>query len=142
MAGTVTASIKAAHPNDVESLTLKLAERDAMVLERDLLIEKLKLQIARMKRVRFGASSEKLDTEIVQLELIVEDLESTLSAHEAHVVAASTAAKAADPTHPCADLTSASSAPARRALPEHLPRERVVYEPKHHGLAVSPAVVN
>jgi len=54
-----------------------------MVLERDVLIEKLKLQIARMKRVRFGASSEQLDTQIMQLEPIVEDLESTLSAHEA-----------------------------------------------------------
>ena len=116
---------KVTMPSDIPSL-------HAMVLERDLLIEKLKLQIARMKRVRFGASSEKLDTEIVQLELIVEDLESTLSAHEAHVVAASTAAKAADQTNPSADITSASSAPARRALPEHLPRERVVNEPKHH----------
>ena len=52
-------------------------QRNEVVLSR-LMIEKLKLQIARMKRVRFSASSEKLDTEIVQLELIVEDLESTL----------------------------------------------------------------
>ncbi len=122
----VSSSIKVTMPSDIPSL-------HAMVLERDLLIEKLKLQIARMKRARFGASSEKLDTEIVQLELIVEDLESTLSAHEAHVVAA----KAADQTNPSTDIASASSAPARRALPEHLPRERVVYEPKHQGLAGS-----
>lgn len=109
-----------------------------MVLERDLLIEKLKLQIARMKRARFGASSEKLDTQIVQLELIVEDLESTLSAG---------AADATTQTSPSDDAAADSAllkaafgtpaAPASRALPEHLPRERVVYEPKHHGLAGS-----
>ena len=71
-----TSPIKVTLPSDIQSL-------HAMVLERDVLIEKLKLQIARMKRVRFGASSEQLDTQIMQLELIVEDLESTLSAHEA-----------------------------------------------------------
>ena len=98
MIGTVPAFINAAHPNDVESLTLLLVQRDAMLLERDLMIERLK-QIARMRRARFGASSEKLDTEIVQLELIVEDLESTLSAHEAHVVAGRAAERAADQTN-------------------------------------------
>ncbi len=116
--------IKVTLPSDVESL-------HAMVLERDLLIEKLKLQIARMKRARFGASSEKLDTQILQLELIVEDLESTLSAHEA--VAASTNVTAQ--TNPSDDVAATSSLLERRALPEHLPRERVVYAPKHHGLA-------
>ena len=123
--------IKLTLPSDVQSL-------HAMVLERDLLIEKLKLQIARMKRARFGASSEKLDTQIVQLELIVEDLESALSAH---------AADATTQTSPSDDVAADSAllkaafgtpaAPASRALPDHLPRERVVYEPKHHGLAGS-----
>lgn len=121
--------IKVTLPSDVESL-------HAMVLERDLLIEKLKLQIARMKRARFGASSEKLDTQIVQLELIVEDLESTLSAH---------ATDATTQTSPSDDAAADSAllkatfgtpvAPASRALPDHLPRERVVYAPKHHGPA-------
>lgn len=111
-------------PSDVESL-------HAMVLERDLLIEKLKLQIARMKRARFGASSEKLDTQIVQLELIVEDLESTLSEHEAVAAAANATAQ----TNPRDDVAATANAPERRVLPDHLPRERVVYEPKHHGLA-------
>jgi transposase len=59
-------------PSDIPTL-------QAMLVERDLLIEKLKLQIARMKRVRFGASSETLDSQILQLELIVEDLESPYS---------------------------------------------------------------
>jgi transposase len=101
-----------------------------MVLERDLLIEKLKLQIARMKRARFGASSEKLDTQIMQLELIVEDLESTLSAHQAGSTVVATAAVDADATaqtNVCDGVATTPSTPERRALPEHLPRERVVY---------------
>jgi transposase len=124
-----TSPIKVTLPSDVESL-------HAMVLERDLLIEKLKLQIARMKRARFGASSEKLDTQILQLELIVEDLESTLSAH---VADATTQTSPSDDAAADSALLKATfgtpAAPASRALPEHLPRERVVYEPKHHGLA-------
>ena len=113
--------IKVTLPSDVQSL-------HAMVLERDVLIEKLKLQIARMKRARFGASSEQLDTQIVQLELIVEDLESTLSAQ------ATAATLQPSPSDDAAADSAASRAaaaiptlPARRALPEHLPRERVLY---------------
>ena len=121
--------IKVALPSDVQSLT-------AMVLERDVLIEKLKLQIARMQRVRFGASSEQLDTQILQLELIVEDLESTLSAHVAIPTAhTSQSAQSADTDADSAPSKAAVVTPATRALPEHLPRERVVYEPKHSGVA-------
>ena len=124
-ASAASPSIKVTLPSDVESL-------HAMVIERDLLIEKLKLQIARMKRARFGASSEKLDTQIVQLELIVEDLESTLSAQGTFAtVQTSQPDDAATSKAAAASLTT----PTSRALPEHLPRERVVYEPKHHGLA-------
>ena len=74
MHGTV--HVKATLPTDINALK-------AMLIERDLIIESLKLQIAKMKRARFGASSEQLatqlafDTQIEQLELIVEDLEST-----------------------------------------------------------------
>ncbi len=122
---TAASPIKVTLLSDVQSL-------HAMVLERDLLIEKLKLQIARMKRARFGASSERLDTQIVQLELIVEDLESTLSAH---------ATDATTQTSPSDDAATSKAAaatpttPASRTLPEHLLRERVLYEPKHHGHA-------
>ena len=124
MPAAAASPIKVTLPSDVESL-------HAMVLERDLLIEKLKLQIARMKRARFGASSEKLDTQILQLELIVEDLESTLSAHQTNVAAAAsaTAADATAQTNACDGVATTSSTPERRVLPEHLPRERVVYAP-------------
>ena len=111
---------KVTMPSDIPSL-------HAMVLERDLLIEKLKLQIARMKRVRFGASSEKLDTEIVQLELIVEDLESTLSAQGA--AAAAQTSQSDDAVTDSATSKAAGTTAASRALPDHLPRERVLYTP-------------
>lgn len=117
--------IKLTLPSDVQSL-------HAMVLERDLLIEKLKLQIARMKRARFGASSEKLDTQIVQLELIVEDLESTLSAHAAD---ATTQKSPSDDAATSKAAAATPATPSSRVLPEHLPRERLVYELRHHGLA-------
>lgn len=136
-----SSTTKVTLPSDVESLHAMVLERDAMVIERDLLIEKLKLQIARMKRARFGASSEKLDTQILQLELIVEDLESTLSAHvgaASDATAANTTAQA-NPSDGAADESGSSKAAATisasRWLPEHLPRERVVYGSKHHGLA-------
>ena len=76
-------------PDDIESLRrLVAAQREELDAERaarkaaesalfsrDLLIEKLKVQIARLKRMHFGRSSEKLATEIPQLELALEELE-------------------------------------------------------------------
>jgi hypothetical protein len=55
-AKSITAK-RAALTTDIDSL-------QAMLVKRDLMVEKLKLQIARMKRVRFGASSEQLDTHL------------------------------------------------------------------------------
>ena len=42
---------------------------------RDLLIETLRVQITRMRRMKSGASSEKLDHAIAQLKLALEELE-------------------------------------------------------------------
>jgi transposase len=117
-------------PSDVPTL-------QAMVVESHLLIEKLKLQIARMKRVQFGQSSEQFDGQILQLELNVEDLESTYG---------KVAGQAASSTHelianaealPVAGDDSTGAARAR-ALPEHLPLEIVRYEPQAaHGTSNS-----
>lgn len=78
-------------------------------------IEKLKLQLARLRRMQFGKSSEKLSQEIEQLELLIEELETP------SVVSVSAAA-----TNPAAKEDD--SKPARRALPEHLPREPVIHQ--------------
>ncbi|TAG81807.1 MAG: IS66 family transposase [Burkholderiales bacterium] len=116
---------KRALPSDIPTL-------EAMLVERDLLIEKLKLQIARMKRVQFGQSSERLDAQILQLELIVEDLESKYREVAGDASSSTDQLFAIAETPPV--VTDDSTAAARaRALPEHLPRERVRYEPQGAG---------
>ena len=57
------------------SLKNKLQARDAELYAQTLHIEKLKEQLALMRRARFGRSSEKLDRDIEQLELLIGDLE-------------------------------------------------------------------
>ena len=120
---------KPALPSDVPTL-------QAMVVESHLLIEKLKLQIARMKRVQFGARSEQLDGQILQLELIVEDLETSYSAVAGHAAADDESMHDATstPIVITASVAAASNDTRVRALPDHLPRERVRYEPQAaHG---------
>jgi transposase len=124
---------KASLPTDVATLQSMLVEREAAIVEQLLLIEKLKLQIARMKRARFGSSSEQLDAQILQLELIVEDLESTQGALRADTPHTSSdegdEVVAAINTVQGGIATDAQIGDKARALPSHLPRERVVYEP-------------
>jgi transposase len=111
-------------PDDVETLQAMLlaeraarldaqAEAQAWVLE----IEKLKLIIAKLRHARFGASSERSARLLEQLELQLADLEETAAE-------AATTAEIARPTQVCG---FARRKPARRSLPEHLPRERIVY---------------
>ncbi len=59
----------------IVALTAALAAAKIELAARDLLIETLRVQIARMRRMAFGASSEKLSAEIAQLELALEELE-------------------------------------------------------------------
>src|SRR5579864_3416763 len=101
-------------PSDVESLQRLVREQQAQLLSRDVLIEQLKLQLARLKRMKFGQSSEQLDTQIAQLELSLEEL-------EANAAAASAPAKTT--------LREPAAKPARKPLPDHLPREPHVHEP-------------
>jgi len=100
-------------PSDVESLQRLVREQQAQLLSRDVLIEQLKLQLARLKKMKFGHSSEQLDAQIAQLELSLEDLEANVAAA---VPVKSSAAETA-------------KKPARKPLPEHLPREPHVHEP-------------
>lgn len=83
-----------------------------------LLIEKLEYQIARLRHERFGQSSERRAL-LDQLELQLFDLKED----QAEAEAATPAAEA--PTQAVQAFTRRK--PARRPLPEHLPRERVVY---------------
>ena len=84
-----------------------MAAARADISARDILIDTLRVQIARLKRMQFGKSSEKLDTQIAQLKLALEELEG-----EAIVAAA----RPGDP------VAVYRPSPVR-ALPAHLPRE-------------------
>lgn len=86
------------------------AESDRRSL--DIEIERLKLEIARLRRERYGQSAER-GARIEQLELALEDLEETAAAIEAAAVSDTA------PAQP-------RRKPARRPLPDHLPRLRVV----------------
>ena len=64
-------------PDDIESLKRLVIEQQAQLLSREVEIEKLKIELARLKRLRYGRSSEKLDERIAQLELVLEELEAS-----------------------------------------------------------------
>jgi transposase len=97
----------------IAELEAALAAARADISARDILIDTLRVQIARLRRIQFGKSSEKLDTQIAQLELALEDLEA-----EAII---------ADALRPEAAL--ADRPPPVRSLPLHLPREERRIEP-------------
>lgn len=104
----------------------EIAARDAELYAKTLHIEKLKMQLAVLRRARFGRSSEKLDQEIDQMELLLGDLEE------------SQAESTASPTIPSSSAAPSQrekTQPKRHALPEHLPRERV----EHDAACVCPA---
>lgn len=115
----------AALPNDAETLKRLLVRSQAELLEARLMVEKLKLQILHYKRAKFGASSERL-TELAQLELLVEELESEHSAIDADAAAGLSDESASDQseTEPVQ-----RKRPARKPLAAHLPRETVVHQP-------------
>ncbi|MEQ1653639.1 MAG: IS66 family transposase [Hyphomicrobium sp.] len=110
-------------PDDIGALKRLVAERTA---ERDaakaglvtatLEAEKLKFELAKLKRMSFGQSSERFDREIEQLELKLEEIE---TATADNVPMPEPAATAPEPV----------SSKIRRKLPEHLPRQTQVHEP-------------
>src|SRR3954447_1868028 len=61
---------------------LELAANAAEIHAKTLHIEKLKMQLATLRRARFGRSSEKLDGEIEQLELLIGELEADAAAQD------------------------------------------------------------
>jgi len=113
-------------PNDIETLkAMLLAERaartaaEAEARHRALLIEQMKYTIAKLRHERFGQSSER-SAILEQLELSLADLEEDASEAELAAQAAAANAKV--------EVKSFERRkPARRPLPEHLPRERIVY---------------
>ena len=99
-----------------------LAQARALASCTDAMIQELKLEIAKLRRDKYGTSSERRARLIDQLELQLEELEA--AATEDALAAEQAAAQ---------DKTSAVRAFTRRKqvrkpFPDHLPRERVVVE--------------
>jgi transposase len=110
-------------PDDIDALKAALtAERaarrefEARASGAEAMVAHYKLLIAKMKRDRFGASSERGRKLLDQLEMQLEELE--------------TAAAEDGAARPAADTTTVRpftrARPVRAPLPAHLPRERVV----------------
>ncbi|MDR6496838.1 transposase [Paraburkholderia terricola] len=131
------ASSDATLPDDIEALKALLIAREAALREhegeltdlrdtvtmlrktlsdRALEIEHLKLWIAKLQRMQFGRKSEKIDRQIEQLELRLEDLQ-----------ADDGAATVDAPTRPRSETGKSTG---RKPLPQHLHREDVVHQPE------------
>src|SRR5580765_7559847 len=109
---------------EIAELRALLAEREAELAVARLRIEQYKVQLAQLRRMQFGRSSEKLDSRIRQLELMLEDLEEGEAARTAP-------AAQRGPDYQRRERCQ----PVRRPLPDHLPREEIV----HHPGSVCPA---
>ena len=102
-------------PDDAAALRAIVLAQHAEIAGQRELIGRLRLQLARLRRMQFGRSSERVCAEADQLELALEDLEAD--------------APAAPP--PGGDDAERDERrrerrkPARRPLPDHLPRETV-----------------
>src|SRR6476469_6302253 len=119
-------------PDDIETLRAALvAERAALIAERavrrefevrasgaEAMVAHLKLLIAKMKRDRFGASAERSRKLLDQLEMELEELETTAAENEASADGAA--------SEQVSVRTFTRAKPVRGPLPAHLPRERVV----------------
>ena len=122
-------------PDDIDALKALLLASERLVRERDATIasqgdallnmqaqlttrgaeiEHLKLQIAKLCRMQFGRKSEKLDHQIEQLELQLDDLQADDAEAEREM--------------PAADAAPRKRAP-RKPLPDHLPRDVKEYLP-------------
>jgi transposase len=104
-----------------------IAVRDAELYAKTLQIENLKAQLAKLRRARFGRSSEKLDREIEQLEFLLGELEEGVAESNTRAVRVGAETKRPAPAA-CADANDRKPG-GRKPLPAHLARERIVYEP-------------
>ena len=100
----------AAFPCDKDA---RIAALEAALAARDSVIAALRVQLAQLRRMTFGPSSEKLTLQIEQLELALEELEGEAELADVHQPTAK------QPERP---------APVR-SLPPHLPREERRIEP-------------
>src|ERR1700688_845571 len=97
-----------------EALEALVVAQQEKLLSRNSEIEHLKLIIAKLRRMMFGTKSEKIAREVEQLELKLEELETSEAARPPAAVPANSTARRKQ---------------KRRPLPEHLPRETHTHMP-------------
>ncbi|GAA3254663.1 hypothetical protein GCM10020258_55650 [Sphingomonas yabuuchiae] len=97
---------------DAASLPDDIALLKAMLIAVGAELEQLRMQVARLRRMAFGRSSEKLTHQADQLELGLEERE----------------AEAATAAMPVATRRRETAKPYRQPLPDHLPRTEVVHD--------------
>ena len=100
----------------------QLHGKEEQLASRDEEIERLKLLIAKLRRAQFGRKSEKLDWEIEQLELKLDELEASRAQQTA-----------ASPSPMVASAVNRATKRARMSLPAHLPRETHKILPKQEA---------
>ena len=103
---------------ELESQRKILSEQSQELRSGSEQIEHLRLVIEKLRRMMFGAKSEKIVLQLEQLELHLEELESS----QAEMEAAVERGRPAD---------EPKTRPRRKPLPEHLPREVITHLP--HG---------
>jgi transposase len=113
-------------PTDIEALraiiaaqAAELAAAKAGLVTKTLEVEKLTAQLARLRRMQFDRSSEKITQAIEQLELALEELEAE----------AATDGLPDDPAALSPPPSTAKPKAGRRRLPAHLPRREVLHAP-------------
>jgi len=111
------------HQLDPTALKALILSQHEQLLSRDHEIEHLKLLIAKLRRMQFGRKSEKRDRQIEQLELRLDELQATQGENAA----------ASHTPAVVAPVVNVAVKPARRPLPEHLPREVRKYLPKQEA---------
>ncbi len=94
------------------------------------LVQALRITIARLKKQRFGASSEKIEREIEQLELALESLETARAAADPTAEADTPESKDAPVTENAApDTVPPQRRRGKPRIAEDAPRERIVLDP-------------
>ncbi|WP_028534590.1 IS66 family transposase [Paludibacterium yongneupense] len=99
----------------VRSMSAQVQQLQEAVSSRSHEIERLSLLIAKLRRMLFGRSSEKLVRQIEQLQLELEELQ---------------ADEAETPSVAAPPVTATTRPPVKKPLPPHLPREVLTHQPE------------
>src|ERR1700678_4043407 len=105
-------------PKDLDSLTKLVIEQQVTLKAKDFEIEHLRLQVARLRNLKFGQSSERFEGAVDQLPLGIDQNTPIMT----------------PPRDPLGESITAEAKPDRKkpirgALPDYLPREAKVHPP-------------